>query len=59
MCTLQPALLCADTSTPSIEFLEYLADVSTRDGEWLDPLEMKNLASNDQEDTIKQETRDE
>lgn len=56
---LQAGALRADEPAPSIELLEYLADVSTGNGDWLDPLEMKNIASNDQNEKTQQEKRDE
>ena len=36
----------ADKPPPSIELLEYLADMNDNDGEWIDPLKMKELANN-------------
>lgn len=58
-CILHVGVLHADESAPSIEFLEYLADVNTSNDDWLDPLEMKNIASNDKTDDTQQEKRDE
>lgn len=31
---------------PSIELLEYLADLENDDGQWIDPLKMNDLANN-------------
>ena len=36
----------ADKPPPSIALLEYLADMNDNDGEWIDPLKMKELANN-------------
>jgi hypothetical protein len=35
--------------TPSIEFLEFLGDWETDDGEWIDPEELEQIALTDQE----------
>lgn len=47
--------LHAADEIPSIALLEYLADLETSNGEWLDPLEMKNVANNEQTDAYKRE----
>jgi hypothetical protein len=35
--------------TPSLEFLEFLGDWETDDGEWIDPEELEQIAIADQE----------
>ena len=47
---LQTGYLHAEEAPPSIEFIEYLADTDTSNGDWVDPLEMKKIASNKQTD---------
>lgn len=39
--------LHAEEEAPSLDFLEFLADVETGQGEWLDPLDMNEVASNE------------
>jgi len=56
---LQAGILHADEAPPSLELLEYLADTDTSNGQWLDPLEMKNVASNEKTDESEREHRDE
>jgi hypothetical protein len=56
---LQTGNLYAVEAPPSIEFLEYLSDIETSSGEWLDPLEMKEIASNEQTDESERDHRDE
>ena len=43
---LQTNTAYADQDKPSIELLEYLADLETVDDIWIDPLQMKELAIN-------------
>ena len=38
-----------ETEMPSLEFLEFLGDWETDDGEWIDPEEMEQIALTDQE----------
>ena len=38
-----------NAETPSLEFLEFLGDWETDDGEWIDPEEMEHIAITDQE----------
>ena len=38
-----------DTEMPSLEFLEFLGDWETEDGEWIDPEELEQIALTDQE----------
>lgn len=45
-----------DAEMPSLEFLEFLGDWETEDGEWIDPEEMEQIALTDQE---QQEDEDE
>lgn len=52
---LQSTLAQAEQVMPGIEFLEYLADTENKNGEWVDPLEMKELAQNDQTEELTQE----
>lgn len=56
---LQVTLVHAEQPMPGIEFLEYLAEMENSDGEWIDPLYMKELARNDHEDEFTQEQGDE
>lgn len=58
-CTLSASISLADEAPPSIELLEYLANVETSNGDWLDPLEMNELASNEQIESFEQEKSDE
>lgn len=44
-----------NTEMPSLEFLEFLGDWETDDGEWIDPEELEQIALTDQE----QENEDE
>lgn len=52
---LQATLAHAEQPMPSIEFLEYLAEMDNSNGEWIDPLHMKELVKNDQADEFTQE----
>lgn len=52
---LQVTLVHAEQSAPDIEFLEYLAEMETSNGEWIDPLYMKELEKNDQTDELTQD----
>lgn len=36
----------ADKPAPSIELLEYLADLENSENQWIDPLQMKELSEN-------------
>jgi len=38
-----------NTEMPSLEFLEFLGDWETEDGEWIDPEELEQIALTDQE----------
>jgi hypothetical protein len=38
-----------ESETPSMEFLEFLGDWETEDGEWIDPEELDQIALTDQE----------
>lgn len=38
-----------DTEMPSLEFLEFLGDWETDDGEWIDPEELEKIVLTDQE----------
>lgn len=40
-------VLAEEDILPSLEFLEFLADWQTDQGEWLDPLQMLQLADNE------------
>ena len=40
---------------PSLEFLEFLGDWETDDGEWIDPEELDQIAITDQEQTYEDE----
>ena len=44
ICLLQANSTYADQAQPSIELLEYLADIETNNDIWIDPLQMKELA---------------
>ena len=46
LCLLQASTVYADAdqAQPSIELLEYLADLETNNDIWIDPLQMKELA---------------
>ena len=44
-----------NTEMPSLEFLEFLGDWETDDGEWIDPEELEQIVLTDQE----QENEDE
>ena len=37
-----------DTEMPSLEFLEFLGDWETDDGEWIDPEELEQISLTDQ-----------
>lgn len=43
---IQATSAIADQPAPSIELLEYLADLEKNDDEWIDPLQMKEIANN-------------
>ena len=38
-----------ESEMPSLEFLEFLGDWETEDGEWIDPEELEQIALSDQE----------
>lgn len=38
-----------ESETPSLEFLEFLGDWETDDGEWIDPEELDKISLTDQE----------
>lgn len=38
-----------ESETPSLEFLEFLGDWETEDGEWIDPEELDQIALTDSE----------
>ena len=38
-----------ESEAPSLEFLEFLGDWETDDGEWIDPEELEQIALTDQE----------
>jgi hypothetical protein len=38
-----------EAETPSLEFLEFLGDWETDDGEWIDPEELDQIALTDQD----------
>ena len=38
-----------NSETPSLEFLEFLGDWETDDGEWIDPEELEQITLTDQE----------
>jgi hypothetical protein len=38
-----------NTETPSLEFLEFLGDWETDDGEWIDPEELEQISITEQE----------
>ena len=38
-----------ESETPSLEFLEFLGDWETDDGEWIDPEELDQIALTDQD----------
>lgn len=44
ICLMQANTTYADQAQPSIELLEYLADLETYNDIWIDPLQMKELA---------------
>ena len=39
---------------PSIELLEYLADLEKDNDEWIDPLKMKEIANNEIKEPLKE-----
>ena len=41
--------------TPSLEFLEFLGDWETDDGEWIDPEELEQISLTDQEQEYEDE----
>ena len=43
---MQTTIVNADQATPSIELLEYLADLDNTNDEWIDPLQMNEIANN-------------
>ena len=43
---MQSPIANADQPAPSIELLEYLADLENTNNEWIDPLQMKEIAIN-------------
>ena len=43
------ALPPEEAERPSLEFLEFLGDWETDDGEWIDPEELEQIAITDQE----------
>ncbi len=46
-----------NTEMPSLEFLEFLGDWETDDGEWIDPEELEQIALDDQEQEVEDETQ--
>ena len=44
-----------NTEMPSLEFLEFLGDWETDDGEWIDPEELEQIAIADQEQEYEDE----
>ena len=49
-CLLLPIQSLADDTQPTLELLEFLAEWETDNGEWIDPLQMQNLARQTPED---------
>jgi len=50
------AIAYAETEeTPSMEFLEFLGEFQTEDGEWIDPL---NLLGMEQSESLRKQERD-
>lgn len=43
------------TEAPSLEFLEFLGDWETDDGEWIDPEELEQITLTDQEQEYEDE----
>ena len=43
---MQSSIVNAEQPAPSIELLEYLADLENTNNEWIDPLQMKEIAIN-------------
>ena len=44
-----------NTEAPSLEFLEFLGDWETDDGEWIDPEELEQITLTDQEQEVEDE----
>jgi hypothetical protein len=44
-----------NTEAPSLEFLEFLGDWETDDGEWIDPEELEQITLTDQEQEYEDE----